>query len=423
MTIFKKAAAGTASLLAALALVGGVPAAAHADGSSAGNSDFPQQAQPRVELVLDVSGSMRAADLGGMTRIAAAQRALGEVVDALPDEDQVGLRTLGATYPGRDKARGCKDSQQVVPVGPLDRTEIKTAVATLRPTGWTPIGLALTKAAADLKAGGDDTATRRIVLITDGEDDCAPPNPCDVARALAAEGTHLTVDTLGLTLDDKVRRQLTCIAEATGGTYTAITSEDQLTKRLTQLVKRKADPLAPPAATTGSADCTNAPTVTPGVWTDREGFQETRWYKVEVSAGQELRAAVSLAVDRQVHPNYAVTLRATSTVGRELARSVGAGTGRSDLVSTGLRTDGSGAGTVCLAVANAFSADAGVRTTPGFPVELSVALVPAAVAPSGFTSGLGTGWVLVGVLAALGLVAGLLIGWLARFRVAIWREP
>lgn len=424
--IIRKAVAGAASILTALVLVGGLPAAAHADGGSGGDSDHPAQTTaPRVELVLDVSGSMRTADIGGKTRISAAQQALDEVVDALPDQDQVGLRTLGATYPGNNKTIGCKDTQQVVPVGPLDRNQIKTVVATLRPTGFTPIGLALKDAAADLnKDSADSTASRRIVLITDGEDDCAPPDPCDVARSLAAQGTPLTVDTLGLTLDDKVRRQLTCIADATGGTYTAVTSETQLSQRLTQLVKRKADPRTPPAATSGAASCATAPTITPGVWTDRESFQQQRWYKVAVQPGQELRAAVSLGVDRAVDPNYALTVTATSSDGRELARDAGTGSGRTDAVSTGVRAvaaPGSN-GTLCLEVANAVGQPDGVAATPGFPLELSIAVTPAAKGPSGLVQGFGTGWGFVGLLAAFGLAAGLLLGWLARLRRAIWGQ-
>ncbi|CAM5670130.1 VWA domain-containing protein OS=Streptomyces tendae OX=1932 GN=GUR47_30785 PE=4 SV=1 [Streptomyces tendae] len=50
---------------------------------------------------------------------------------------QLGIRTLGANYPGDDRKAGCKDTAQLYPVGPLDRTEAKTAVATLvpRPAG------------------------------------------------------------------------------------------------------------------------------------------------------------------------------------------------------------------------------------------------------------------------------------------------
>ncbi len=106
--------------------------------------------------------------------MAAAKQAFNEVLDATPEEVQLGIRTLGANYPGNDQKTGCKDTAQLYPVGPLDRTEAKTAVATLQPTGWTPIGPALLKAADDLDGGN---GSRRIVLISDGEDTCARSTP------------------------------------------------------------------------------------------------------------------------------------------------------------------------------------------------------------------------------------------------------
>ncbi|CAM5568627.1 hypothetical protein SANTM175S_06385 [Streptomyces antimycoticus] len=226
----KRLATGALGLLAALACGLISPPAAMA-GEPASDS-------PKVELVLDVSGTMRARDVDGDTRMAAAKQAFNEVLDATPEEVRLGIRTLGAELP-RKGPRGRLPGQreQLYPVGQVDRTEAKAAVATLRPTGWTPIGLALRGASKDLSSG-DEPA--RIVLITDGEDSCGQPDPCDVARELAAQGTHLVVDTLGLTLDRKVREQLSCIAEATGGTYTAIQHRDQLSSRIKQLVRRSA---------------------------------------------------------------------------------------------------------------------------------------------------------------------------------------
>ncbi|NED88098.1 VWA domain-containing protein, partial [Streptomyces sp. SID11233] len=125
------------------------------------------------------------------------------------------------------------------PVGHPDRTEAKAAVATLSPTGWTPIGPALLGAADDLKNG---EASKRIVLITDGEDTCQR-DPCEVAREIAAKGVHLVVDTLGLVPDAKTRNQLSCIAEATGGTYTTVRHTKELSGRVKQLVHRAADPV------------------------------------------------------------------------------------------------------------------------------------------------------------------------------------
>lgn len=419
----KRLTAGVCVLLATLAagLGTALPAAADEPSSSA---------SPKVELVLDVSGSMRARDIDGQSRISAAKQAFNDVLDAVPEEVQLGIRTLGADYPGDDRKTGCKDTKQLYPVGPLDRTEAKAAVATLAPTGWTPIGPALLGAADDLE-GGD--STRRIVLITDGEDTCGPLDPCEVARDIAARGIHLVIDTLGLVPDAKIRQQLTCIAEATGGTYTAVQHTDELSGRVKQLVDRAAEPVVVPVATEGAGSCSEAPQLKAGLYTDRQEFGKHRWYRVDVLPGQELRASVSVAADRAVNNDYGVLLRAVTAHGREIVRGAESGTGRTDVISSGLRypkaeqddTDGDvkpAAETVCLQLSNSFSAPASVKTTPGMPVELTVDLV---AAPDGTADaaafGLGRGWWLLGVLVLTGLVAGLLTGWISRWRVAVWR--
>ncbi|WP_396445144.1 hypothetical protein [Actinomadura sp.] len=97
--IFKRsvAAGGLLCLLVPCALVGAPPVAAD-DGDPA--------EPPKVELVLDVSGSMRARDIDGLSRMAVAQHSFGAVVDSLPAGTQLGIRVLGARYrfPGSPKA-------------------------------------------------------------------------------------------------------------------------------------------------------------------------------------------------------------------------------------------------------------------------------------------------------------------------------
>lgn len=422
----RRLAVALVGLLATSVMIGPAPALA--------DRDTPVE-PPKVELVLDVSGSMRATDIDGRSRISVAQQAFNEVVDALPDETELGIRVLGATYPGDDKEQGCQDTQQIVPVGPVDRVQAKAAVATLRPTGYTPVGLALRLAAEDLGTG---STARRIVLITDGEDTCAPPDPCEVARELAAQGTRLVVDTLGLAPDEKVRQQLLCIAAATGGTYTAAQSADELTGRIKQLVDRAQDThTVTPAVVAGTSACADAPLLGAGVYSDREKFSEHRWYRVPVHPGQELRASVSVALDRPVNPDHAVLLRAVAIDGRELVRGVDAGSGRTDVVSAGLRwsageepEDGPSptpsttieaeATIVCLVVSNAFAPQPGTQTTPGMPVELTVDMVASSPAPA--APDLGRGVVLLVLLTVTGLLAGLASGVLTRWWVATWRE-
>ncbi|MET7985043.1 MULTISPECIES: VWA domain-containing protein [unclassified Streptomyces] len=414
----QRLAAGVCALLAALAAGIAFPAGAVADETTA--------AAPKVELLLDVSGSMRARDIDGESRMSAAKQAFNEVLDATPQEVQLGIRTLGANYPGNDRKTGCKDTAQLYPVGTLDRTEAKTAVATLNPTGWTPIGPALLKAADDLQGG---EGTRRIVLISDGEDTCQPLDPCEVAREIAAKGIDLTIDTLGLVPDTKTTKQLSCIAEATGGTYTSVEHKEQLSDRVNQLVVRAADPVVKPVAVQGADSCTGAPAVKSGIYTDREEFAQHRWYRVEVAPGKELRASVSIGADRQVNPDYGVLLRAVTVHGREIVRGESAGNGRTDVVSTGLRypkaesdDDNAPAEVVCLQVSNSFSAAPGVKTTPGLPLELTVDVVAGPDQAGDVASfGLGRGWWLLGALVLTGFLAGLLWGWISRWRFSVWR--
>ncbi|MEV6740907.1 VWA domain-containing protein [Streptomyces sp. NPDC051104] len=415
----QRLAAGVCALLAALAAGIAVPADAVADETTA-------QDAPKVDLVLDVSGSMRARDIDGGSRMAAAKQAFNEVLDATPEEVQLGIRTLGANYPGNDRRTGCKDTAQLYPVGPLNRTEAKTAVATLQPTGWTPIGPALLKAADDLDGG---KGSKRIVLISDGEDTCAPLDPCEVAREIAAKGIGLTIDTLGLVPNAKLNKQLSCIAEATGGTYTSVQHKEQLSDKVNQLVDRTADRTVTPVAVDGTGQCATAPSLKSGLYTDREEFGQHRFYRVDVKAGQELRASVSVSDDRQVDPDYGVTLRAVTVHGREIVRGEATGSGRTDVLSTGLRypkaesdDEGAPAETVCLQVANSFSPAAGVKTTPGLPLELTVDVVDGPGTASDVAAfGLGRGWWLLGALVLTGFLAGLLWGWLSRWRIAVWR--
>ncbi|GHH50689.1 VWA domain-containing protein [Streptomyces candidus] len=424
----KRLAAGACGTLLAALAAGLLPAAAAADDRLDTTEGAPTEA-PKVELVLDVSGSMRARDIDGQSRMAAAKQAFNEVLDATPEEVRLGIRTLGADYAGSDKQLGCKDTRQLYPVGKLDRTEAKAAVATLAPTGFTPVGPALLGAAKDLE-GGD--TTRRIVLITDGEDTCGPLDPCVVAREIAAKGTSLVIDTLGLVPNAKIRQQLTCIAEATGGTYTAVQHKDQLSQRVKQLVERAADPVVTPVATKGGTSCTGAPKLGAGLYTDREQFGEHRWYQVSVKPGQELRASVSVGADRAVDNDYGVLVRASTLSGREIVRGQESGDGRTDVISSGLRYPKADietergqeppAETVCLRVSSSFSAPPSVKTAPGLPVELSIDLVDSPSNASDVASfGLGHGWWLLGVMALVGLLAGLITGWVSRWRVAVWR--
>ena len=78
------------------------------------------------------------------------------------------------------------------------------------------------------------------MLVSDGQDTCGNPAPCVAARRLGAQGINVRVDTVGLSLkgNDKARRQLKCVAAATGGTYYPADDTAALTRRLTTASQR-----------------------------------------------------------------------------------------------------------------------------------------------------------------------------------------
>lgn len=238
--------------------------------------------QGRLVLVLDSSGSMKEPSRGGVSRIEAAQAAVTDVVERLPDDAEVGLRVFGATVEDRGDAGACTDSQAVVPVGPLDRAAVTAAVGRYRPYGETPIGHALRAAADDLGPDG----RRRIVLLSDGEPTCAP-DPCEVARELRDRDVALTVDVVGLHVSGRARRVLQCVAEAGGGTYHGVDDPDRLASSLVSASVRAVRPFRLTGEpVTGGVSAVDALSLRPGRYTDRTvGGGAARHYVVDKPAG------------------------------------------------------------------------------------------------------------------------------------------
>lgn len=231
----------------------------------------------------------------GQSKIDAAKAAVRGLVDRLPDDVSLGLRVYGATVPNTDRTRGCRDSQSVIPVGPLDRAHARTAVAGFDAKGFTPISLALRGAAADLPARGP----RTIVLVSDGINTCPPP-PCPVAAQLHARGIDLRIETVGFRVDARARAELRCIARRGGGSYSDATSAADLAQQLGAASLRSLRTYEPRGRrVTGAAQAAAAPVLGPGQYVDRLAGEDSRWYAVRVQRGQMLLVGGALVPPRQ----------------------------------------------------------------------------------------------------------------------------
>ncbi len=270
------------ALLLVLVTAGGTPASAQELEAGA------------LLLIMDASGSMNAVDDGGTRLIDGAKAALNRVVDELPDGTPVGLRVYGHRTPNTDPVAGCQDTELIAPVAPLDRESVKSAIDGFNASGYTPIGLSLQEAERDLPPEGP----RTIVLVSDGEDTCAPPDPCQVARDLSARGVDVRIETVGFYLQGNpaATNQLTCIAEATGGSFRTADNAAQLADELSQLSARALREFqAQGTAVEGAPALVEAPVLEAGTYTDTLLPDEASWYAVELEEDEELVFTVTRA--------------------------------------------------------------------------------------------------------------------------------
>jgi Ca-activated chloride channel homolog len=273
-------------LLLALMIVGAglsAPLPARADDST------------KVLLLLDVSGSMNERISSGGSKFAAAKRALKQVADALPAGTQVGLRVYGSEIaePKETNPKACRDTELVLPVGPLDSKKMYRAVDSFKAVGETPIAYSLDKAVDDL----GDKGRRVLVLISDGEESCAG-DPCPVARKLADKGVDLQFNAVGLDVGGKARKQLKCIADAGDGSYYDADQADELSDALRKITQRALRPFAitgtPVRGTDGPED---APAITVGQYQDRFGPDDgKRYYNVTRRPGDTVTVSANSLV-------------------------------------------------------------------------------------------------------------------------------
>ena len=190
--------------LACLALVAAAVGDAHA-------------APMKVQIVLDMSGSMAARDKGG-TRADSARTAIAKALETMPDDVPVSLRLYGHRIHKDQKEESCRDTERVVDFEEDAAEEILAALKEAKPLGQTPIEFALKESAEDL-GPADETKNTVILLITDGNETCGG-DPEKLVDELLKLGFEMRIYTVGLNVDRPTRKRLERIADKTGGSYT-----------------------------------------------------------------------------------------------------------------------------------------------------------------------------------------------------------
>ncbi len=182
----------------------------------------------RVVLVLDASGSMWG-QIEGRPKIVIAR----EVVrDLLADWDP-GVH-LGLTAYGHRREGDCADIETLIRPGAVDPAAVVATVEAINPKGKTPLSDAVIHAARELRYQ-EEKAT--VILVSDGIETC-DRDPCKVAAELEAAGADFTAYVIGFDVtEESALAQLRCLAENTGGTFTAAGDAGSLRDALQRAVE------------------------------------------------------------------------------------------------------------------------------------------------------------------------------------------
>lgn len=342
---------------------------------------------PAMMLVMDASGSMDEASGAGGTRMEAAEGALAEVMAAVPDETQVGLRVFG----GEESDNECANTRLEVPVGPVDRAAIDSVMGGLGPAGATPLADSIEAAADDLP----DDMPGMIIVVTDGEDTCEG-DPCEIAGQLVQSGIDVRVDVVGFQVAADEQGQLECIAESGGGTYFEAHDADSLAAQLRRAAVRGLRVFTPEGIPIeGTNAPQSAPSIEEGRYLDELRGDQPRHYEVEVPVGETLWAAATTTTTlASLTATAEIELTVTSASGSQCASESGIAVGASGrgmpltaaVLATADDLEACGAGPHVMRVVQAQDGESADR-----PVELLVGFEPAVTSTGGLPPPAGDG--------------------------------
>ncbi|MCQ2957459.1 MAG: hypothetical protein MJ180_00995 [Candidatus Gastranaerophilales bacterium] len=214
-------------------------------------------AVPYVEIVMDYSGSMS-------NWIGAAKNAMSAIVAQIPASTNIGFRVFGHDYNGSNPSNNkvlaqvskivkqngkykvqtkpsplgtttgyCAATKQVTKVMPANTTALLSGMNSVNIGGATPLVYGLDRAINEDFAMFDRSSAKKIVLITDGGENCGG-NPCEYAKQLIKTRRDVHVDVVLVSYNSDM--DLQCLANVTGGNLYRITDLSDLLQTVTQSI-------------------------------------------------------------------------------------------------------------------------------------------------------------------------------------------
>ncbi len=228
--------------------------AVSAGGSPAGAQTSPL-ASARTVVILDGSGSMWGS-VGRTAKIALARRALKRVL-----EPRTAGAPIGLVAYGHRRKRSCSDVEVVVEPRRGNGAELTSAIDDLAPRGRTPLASALETAFEQLQeanrgarrqrgVGGGASGT--VILVTDGAENCRR-DPCAVVRDARAQAPAVQFHVIALSMKDKDRSAVQCVANLGGGRIFDAATVDAIAEGLESIFEMQAPLRGLATAPTASA--------------------------------------------------------------------------------------------------------------------------------------------------------------------------
>ncbi len=208
------------------------------------NAITQQPGREKIIIVMDGSGSMWG-QIDGEAKMSIARRALRDLVGDLPAETPTGLIAYGHRKKG-----DCSDIELLKAPAANSGEAIVGAVDAITPTGKTPLSAAV-RQAADVLKYEEDRAT--VILITDGIETC-DVDPCALGESLADKGIDFTTHIVGFGLSESEGRQVSCLAEETGGQYIEASNAGELSQAMEDVAEAVVE--APEVIDVGTAEAT-----------------------------------------------------------------------------------------------------------------------------------------------------------------------
>ena len=214
---------------------------------------------PIVEIVMDYSGSMA-------NWILVAKRSMSTIVSQIPSSTKLGFRVFGHDNYGNNPSLGaqlqevkkiikkgnkmkvvtqaspigsstgvCSATKQVTQIRSANANSIINGMNSVDVGGATPLVYALDRTVYQDFASMDSSTPKKIVLITDGGENCGG-DPCEFARRLMAKRNDVHIDVV---LVSSYSKSLTCLSSTTGGHFYNINNLSDFSTTINRSIKSK----------------------------------------------------------------------------------------------------------------------------------------------------------------------------------------